>query len=32
MNIVTGLLLIVAGVWIYRIGIEYERRHGRKRK
>jgi hypothetical protein len=32
MNIVTGLVLIVAGAWIYRIGIAHERRHGRKRK
>jgi len=31
MTLLVGLLIFVAGVWLYRVGIEYERRHGRKK-
>jgi uncharacterized membrane protein len=29
---VTGLLLVLAGWWLYRKGVQYDRRHGSKRK
>ena len=32
MSVITGFVLLVAGIWLYRKGAEYERRHGRKRK
>jgi len=32
MNVITGFVLLVAGIWLYRKGVEYDRRHGRKRK
>jgi hypothetical protein len=32
MSVVMGIVLLVVGVWLYRMGVQYERRHGRKRK
>ena len=32
MSFVTGLILLLAGLWLYRMGVKYERRHGRKQK
>ena len=32
MSVIAGFVLLVAGIWLYRIGVQHERRHGRKRK
>ena len=32
MSFVTGLILLLAGLWLYRMGVRHEHRHGRKRK
>jgi hypothetical protein len=32
MSFIMGIVLLVVGAWLYRIGVQYERRHGRKRK
>lgn len=32
MSVIAGLVLLVAGIWLYRMGVQHERRHGRKGK